>query len=73
MGTNDSTASPHTPTATERGYLSVAQTADYFGVSERLVRAMIANGELPSLKIRRRTLVPRAAITALEQTMSGGQ
>lgn len=50
-------------------YLSVAQTADYFGISERLVRGMIAAGELPSLKIRARVLVPRTAIDALESAL----
>ena len=58
-----------TPTTVkpDQRYLSVAQTADYFGISERLVRGMIATGELPTLKIRSRVLVPRSSITALEE------
>jgi excisionase family DNA binding protein len=72
MGTNTTPLQAATDhgTATERRYLSVAQTADYFGISERLVRAMIASDELPALKIRSRVLVPRTAITALENNLS---
>lgn len=43
---------------------SVREVAERLGMSERQVARMIAAGDLPSMKIGRRRLIQRAAITA---------
>jgi excisionase family DNA binding protein len=46
----------------DRVTLSVPETAAVLGVSDDLVYELIARGELPSIVLGRRKLVPRRAI-----------
>jgi excisionase family DNA binding protein len=43
---------------------SIADIAQRFGVSERHVQRMVSRGELHSVKLGRRRLIPRATISA---------
>lgn len=45
--------------------LSVAEVADLLGISKDLVYDLVARGELPSLRLGRRIVVPRRALLAL--------
>ena len=41
---------------------SVSEVAEALGVSDDLVYELVARGELPSLKLGRRRLIPRRAV-----------
>ena len=43
---------------------SIRETARRLGIGTTLTRQLIANGELPSIRIERRVLVPHSAIDA---------
>lgn len=45
--------------------LSVPETARFLGISRRLVYDGIARGDLPSIRVGRRVLVPRPALDAM--------
>jgi excisionase family DNA binding protein len=45
--------------------LSVAEAAALLGISKDLVYDLVARGELPSLRLGRRVVVPRRALLAL--------
>lgn len=49
-------------------FLSIPETAEHLGVSERLVAERIAVGDLPSVKIGGRRLVPVAQLAAWVQS-----
>ena len=51
--------------------LTLPETADRLRVSERTVARMIASGELPSLKVRRRRFVRSASIEGLMKDARG--
>ena len=51
-----------TSQAVEPLALSVAEAAEQLGVSTRTLASMVAAGEIPYAKIRRRTVFPRAAL-----------
>lgn len=42
---------------TDRRLLSIRETADWLGVSERFVYSLISRGELRSVKVGRRRLI----------------
>ena len=46
---------------TERPVLTIAEGASILGVHHATLRAEIARGGLPSIKVGRRILIPRAA------------
>jgi len=52
--------------------LSVEETAGYLNLSERSIRSLIAGGELRSLKVKRRRLVPVSALEDFVQKRLGG-
>jgi excisionase family DNA binding protein len=57
---------------TDRVTLSVPETAAVLGVSDDLVYELIARGELPSIVLGRRKLVPRRAIDmVIERAVEG--
>ena len=45
--------------------LSVTEAAGLLGISRGLAYELVARGELPSLRLGRRILVPRRALVAL--------
>jgi excisionase family DNA binding protein len=45
--------------------LSVAHAARHLGVSKSLVYDLVARGELPSLRLGRRVVIPTQALLAL--------
>lgn len=47
---------------TERPTLSVAETAELLGISRWLVQQAVRDGSLPSLRLGRRILIPRARL-----------
>ena len=49
---------------TERPTLSVAETADLLGISRWLVQQATHDGSLPSVRVGRRILIPRARLLA---------
>ena len=49
----------------ERLVLSVAETAGLLGISRGLAYELARRGEIPTMKLGRRKVVPRAALTAL--------
>ena len=50
--------------STERPTLSVAETAELLGISRWLVQQAVRDGSLPSLRVGRRILIPRARLQA---------
>jgi excisionase family DNA binding protein len=56
--------SQSTTTATPATY-TVAEAAQLLGVHEQTVRAAIAHGDLPVLRLGRRQLIPRAQLDEL--------
>lgn len=55
-----------------RATLSIAETAEVFGVSQRLIYDLVDRGELPSIELGRRKLVPaRAVELVLEAAVDG--
>jgi excisionase family DNA binding protein len=53
-------------------FLTTHEAAAAIGVSERTVRRMLADGELPAIAFRRRRFVPREAIDrVLDKAMAG--
>ncbi len=51
-------------TLAERPTLSVAETAELLGISRWLVQQAVRDGSLPSLRVGRRILIPRARLHA---------
>jgi excisionase family DNA binding protein len=47
---------------TERPTLSVAETAELLGISRWLVQQAVRDGSIPSLRVGRRILIPRARL-----------
>ena len=50
--------------STDRPTLSVAETADLLGISRWLVQQAVHDGSLPSVRVGRRILIPRARLLA---------
>jgi excisionase family DNA binding protein len=48
-----------------RATLTIAETANYIGLSLGSTKAAINRGEIPSVRIGRRVLVPREALNRL--------
>ena len=48
-----------------KNYFSVKEIADLFGVSAGLIYAQVKRGDIPSLKIGRRILIPTEFIEKL--------
>ena len=57
-------------TSTKRGTYSVDDAADRLGVSRSTVYEAIKRGDIPSIKIGKRIVVP---ITPLEQLIASGE
>ena len=51
--------------------LNVKEVAALLGISENLTRAAIDSGEIPSMKIGRRILIPRIALEQMIARESG--
>jgi excisionase family DNA binding protein len=49
---------------------SIAEVAKLLGVSPSLIRLQIKNKELPSLRMRRRVLIPRSALAAIDSPVA---
>jgi excisionase family DNA binding protein len=54
--------------STQKLVLSVTEAAEILGISRDLAYDLTARGELPSLRLGRRILVPRRALLALLDT-----
>jgi excisionase family DNA binding protein len=50
---------------TERLGLTVEQAADLLGISRALAYELVADGTIPCLRLRRRIVVPRAALVRM--------
>jgi len=55
----------HQMVATERATMTVTEAARFLGISRGKAYEAAARGEIPTLKIGRRILVPRAALERL--------
>lgn len=53
------------PPNRQRLTLSIAEVAGVLGLSERFVRSLVANGEISSIRIGRRVLIPAASLQRL--------
>lgn len=53
----------------DRAVLSVTEAAAWLGISRTLAYELVARGELPSLRLGRRVLIPRRP---LERLVEGG-
>ena len=49
--------------ASDKLMIDLGQAADQLGVSERLLRSMVARGEVPHVRCGRRVLFPVAGLT----------
>ena len=63
--TNDDTLRSRPDEPASRLVLSVPEAADLLGISRALGYELVARGELPSLRLGRRIVVPRAALLSL--------
>jgi excisionase family DNA binding protein len=52
--------------------VSVVNAAQLLGVSRALAYELVARGELPSLRLGRRVVIPRRALEALIEHATGG-
>lgn len=52
-----------------RPFLSVKEAVDYFNISRTKLYELIANGELRTVKIGRRTLIPAQAIADYSRSL----
>ncbi|MHB9025658.1 MAG: helix-turn-helix domain-containing protein [Armatimonadota bacterium] len=52
----------------QRGGLSVPEAAEYLSISKGMAWSMARSGELPTIRLRKRVVVPRWALDALLQT-----
>ena len=50
---------------TERPVLSVEETGELLGLSRNSMYSAIARGEIPSIRVGRRLLIPKAALLRL--------
>ena len=50
--------------------LTVTEAAEVLGISRTLAYALVARGELPSLRMGRRIVVPKRALEALLEAAS---
>jgi excisionase family DNA binding protein len=67
-------AGDKTPTGGDkRLVLSIAEAAELLGISRALGYELAARGELPTLRLGRRIVVPRAALLALVGAPSDGE
>lgn len=58
----------------DRLTLTVSEAAQVLGISRALAYELVARGELPSLRLGRRLVVPRKALdTLLEEAATGRQ
>ena len=53
------------PTGNERLVYSVAEAGALLGISRAFAYELVARGELPVIRLGRRRLVPKAALSAL--------
>jgi len=53
--------------------LSVPEAAQLLGLSSNHAWRLVATGELPSLRLGRRVLVPRSSLVALVENAAGRQ
>ena len=53
--------------------LTVAEAADRLGISSDLAYDLVARGELPSLRLGRRIVIPRIALLELVESATGGR
>jgi excisionase family DNA binding protein len=58
-------STPGGAVVTSQLVLSVAEAAALLGISKDLVYDLVARGELPSLRLGRRVVVPRRALLIL--------
>ena len=55
----------------KRLVLTVAEAADRLGISSDLAYDLVARGELPSLRLGRRIVIPRIALLAFVESATG--
>ncbi len=55
----------------DRLVLTVAEAADRLGISSDLAYDLVARGELPSLRLGRRIVIPRIALLAFVESATG--
>lgn len=64
---------PNSPSPSHGPYLSIADTAEYLGLTTRTVRQMIADGRLRGYKLGQRVVrLRRAEIDAALRPFGGG-
>ena len=61
----DAASEPRGGDAPERATFSIKEGAKILGVGRNQVYAAVHNGELPSIKVGKRFLIPRAALEKL--------
>lgn len=57
----------------ERLGLTVEEAAEVLGISRAFAYELVADGTLPSLRLRRRIVVPRAALVRMLDGESSGE
>lgn len=57
----------------DRLTLTVSEAAGALGISRALAYELVARGELPSLRLGRRLVVPRKALDALLEEAAAGR
>lgn len=57
----------------ERMAFTVKEAADLLGISRSLAYELVADGTLPSLRLRRRIVVPRLALLRLLDSEHSGE
>ena len=55
----------------QRATLSVEETGDYLGIGRNLAYQKVRTGEIPSLRLGKRILVPKSALAALLSGVAG--
>ena len=63
--------SPPGPGSSDRLVYSVAEAAQLLDISRAFAYELVARGELPVIRLGRRRLVPKVALIALFESMSG--
>ena len=58
-------------TEAEKETLTVEETAQVLGIGRSLAYRMVQGGELPTLRLGRRILIPREALTQLLSAQTG--
>jgi excisionase family DNA binding protein len=62
---------PISEAGSNRLVLTVAEAADRLGISSDLAYDLVARGELPSLRLGRRIVIPRIALLAFVESATG--